>query len=172
MNNTLKAISRMSEADLLQVEASIKLRRTRLRQVNPVAYTVSKRPSESSQRSYLTMVRGEGNIQFLTRDFDHPHLKLFSSREDAQSFATKCAEVQSWESIMSRYNVVEVSKKELKKLPCYRRYYYQFASFAYVPDDEWIDVDKPEDKPVGTITLEQPITMFAGETLEIIHKAS
>jgi hypothetical protein len=132
MNNTLMALSRMSQDELRQIEDAIKLRRLSLRQADQMVYTIARRMPNKDARRYLTRVRGEGKKQFLTKDFQHPDLRLFSSRDDAQKMCNEFAAGSLWGSHV--YGVVEIDKGEMRRLPCHTDYYYKFGAFVYRPD--------------------------------------
>jgi hypothetical protein len=67
------------------------------------------------------------------------------------------------------YAPVEINKGEMRRLPCYIHYYYQFGAFVYRQETT---AEIPVGTPVGTITFKEPIVMKDGEQLEITYKAA
>jgi hypothetical protein len=122
-----KAIEQMHRYDLQQVEKALRAQYLRLRQEDPMVYTVMR--TRSGIPVYLTRCHTSGprpEVQFYAQNMGHSHLRLFSSRGDAQAIRDDIDAGRPCNNVQSE--VIEIPKKDMIHLPCYK-YYRRFESY-------------------------------------------
>ena len=101
----------MHRSELREVEKALKARR--LRREDPMVYMVKMFRSNDTT-AYMTQCPSHGLSQFFAQDLEHIHLRLFSSREDAEIACEIVVTGDMW--MANTYKVVEMPKQDIYSL--------------------------------------------------------
>jgi hypothetical protein len=123
--NIFAVIEQMHRSELQQVEKALRAQYLRLRREDPMVYTVKQYWRDGNVR-FLTNCPTYSKLQFFAQDIEHSKLRLFTVRENARNMRECCEAEKTWKT--SSYEVIEISKKDMIELPCYK-YYRKFESY-------------------------------------------